>query len=173
MYEPVTHGRKFVQSSSNSCRPASTIRPSSNGTDGSRCEDTVGASFYNTGISVSFNLRRSAAYAMMVSIPNLRDEVVILTDTASCLQILETGSSKHPCIQETEYILRNKNVWFNWIPRHAGIIRNYEADRMAYEARQQPVMDIPIPGSRSDDRSQTAPIRYSMNPDKRQQVEEN
>lgn len=39
-----------------------------------------------------------------VSIINIRNEVVILTDSASCLLALGTGSSKHPWIQEIELI---------------------------------------------------------------------
>jgi exonuclease III/ribonuclease HI len=123
-------------------------------TDGSKCEDTVGAAYQTNGVTGMYSLPNqfsifsAEAYAikMALSIPNINTETVILTDSASCLLALEAGESKHPLIQEIEDIIRNKQVRFCWIPGHAGIRGNVEADRLANEARRQPTIDIPIPG---------------------------
>ncbi|XP_062538215.1 uncharacterized protein LOC134206501 [Armigeres subalbatus] len=123
-------------------------------TDGSKCEDTIGAAFYSTGLAGIFSLPEACsifsaeAYALKkaVSIPNVGSEIVVLTDSASCLLALESGKSKHPWIQEVEEKVRNKRVRFCWIPGHAGVNGNTEADRLANEARRQPAIDMPIPG---------------------------
>ncbi|XP_058448897.1 uncharacterized protein LOC131428855 [Malaya genurostris] len=122
-------------------------------TDGSKCEDTVGAAFYNVGIAQKYSLPKECsvfsaeAYAikMALSVPNVRNEVVIMTDSASCLLALEAGHSRHPWIQEIEQIVQNKSVRFCWIPGHTGISGNTEADRLANEGKTQPVTNIPIP----------------------------
>jgi hypothetical protein len=122
-------------------------------TDGSKCADTVGAGLHGNGIAQKCSLLpycsvfSAEAYAlrMAVSIPNINNEIVILTDSASCLLALEAGKSKHPWIQEVESIARRKPICFCWIPGHAGINGNNEADRLANEGRAQPPLDIPIP----------------------------
>ncbi|XP_062710982.1 uncharacterized protein LOC134289017 [Aedes albopictus] len=99
-------------------------------TDGSKMNDTVGAAFHANGLAGSYSLPKDCsvfsaeAYAikMAVSIPNTRRELAIFTDSASCLQALESGKSKHPWIQEIENIVRTKS------------------------ARNQPTIDTPIPG---------------------------
>lgn len=126
-------------------------------TDGSKSEDAVGAAFFHNGISRTYSLPKECsvfsaeAYAikMAVTVPNFRNGLVILTDSASCLQALEKGTSRHPWIQEVEDIVRSKSVKFCWIPGHAGVNGNSEADRLANEARRQPAIDIPIPGEDS------------------------
>lgn len=47
---------------------------------------------------------------MVISIPYEATELVILTNSASCLQILESIKSKHPWIQEVEKVARDKLV---------------------------------------------------------------
>lgn len=121
---------------------------------GLKSEDTVGAAFYTNGLVGTYSLPKECsifsaeAYAikMAVSIPNVGKEIAILTDSASCLQALEAGTSKHPWIQEIEHIARNKSIRFCWIPGHAGVNGNTEADRLANEARRQNPIDTPIPG---------------------------
>jgi ribonuclease HI len=118
-------------------------------TDGSKDEDSVGAAYYTTHLSGMFSLPKqfsifsAEAYAikMAVSIPNLNKEIAVFTDSASCLLAIESGTSKHPLIQDIENIARNKLVRFVWIPGHSGIKGNLEADRLANEARKQPVID--------------------------------
>jgi ribonuclease HI len=122
-------------------------------TDGSKCNNTVGAGLFNNGLMQSHGLPQQCsvfsaeAYAIKraVSIPNISNELVILTDSASCLLALEAGTSKHPWIQEVESAVRNKPVKFCWIPGHAGINGNSEADRLVNEARRQHALEIPIP----------------------------
>ncbi|XP_062537993.1 uncharacterized protein LOC134206306 [Armigeres subalbatus] len=123
-------------------------------TDGSKSDDTVGAAFHTTGLAGSFSLPQACsvfsaeAYAIKKAVltPNTDGEIIILTDSASCLLALESGTSKHPWIQEIENLVHNKLIRFCWIPGHAGISGNTEADRLANEARRQPAIDMPIPG---------------------------
>lgn len=123
-------------------------------TDGSKLNDMVGSAFYLNGLVGMYSLPNQCsvfsaeAYAlkMAVSIPNLSTELVVLTDSASCLLALEGGKSKHPWIQQVEHIAKNKPIRFCWIPGHAGISGNVEADRLAGEARGQPANNIAIPG---------------------------
>ncbi|XP_065082919.1 uncharacterized protein LOC135705237 [Ochlerotatus camptorhynchus] len=122
-------------------------------TDGSKCEDTVGAAFFYEGLSRTYSLPNECsvfsaeAYAikMAATIPNVQNELVILTDSASFLLALEAGTSRHPWVQEVERIVQSKIIRFCWIPGHAGIRGNSEADRLANEARRQPAIDVPIP----------------------------
>jgi exonuclease III len=122
-------------------------------TDGSKCEDAVGAACFNLGIANSCSLPSTCsifsaeafAIKMAVEIPNINNEMVILTDSASCLLALETGTSRHPWIQDIEKIAQNKPIHFCWIPGHAGINGNTEADRLAKEARRQTTIDVAIP----------------------------
>ncbi|XP_058816848.1 uncharacterized protein LOC131680141 [Topomyia yanbarensis] len=121
-------------------------------TDGSKCENTVGAGLYRKGLGRMRSLPQHCsvfsaeafAIRMALTVPNIKD-LVILTDSASCLLAIETSKSKHPWIQEIENISRGRSVRFCWIPGHAGIQGNNEADRLANEARSQAVVDIPIP----------------------------
>lgn len=89
-------------------------------TDGSKLDDAVGSAFSTTGLTGKYSLPKECsvfsaeAYAikMAASIPNIRHEMVILTDSASCLLALEAGKSKHPWIQEIESIARTKTIQF-------------------------------------------------------------
>jgi ribonuclease HI len=122
-------------------------------TDGSKCEQSVGAAFFNSGIARTFSLPKDCsifsaeAYAikMAINIPNMSNELVVLTDSASCLLALEAGKSRHCWIQEIEKLAQSKPLRFCWIPGHAGINGNSEADRLANEARMQPAIEVPIP----------------------------
>ncbi|XP_062542164.1 uncharacterized protein LOC134210157 [Armigeres subalbatus] len=115
-------------------------------TDGSKDSNgsTVGAAFFNNGITGTYSLPKECsvfsaeAYAlkMAAAIRKFNNELVILTDSASCLMALETGKSRHPWIQEVERIAQSKPIRFCWIPGHAGVNGNSEAERLAYEARR-------------------------------------
>jgi ribonuclease HI len=123
-------------------------------TDGSKSEESVGAAFFNSGIARTCNLPKQCsifsaeAYAikMAMEIPNISNELVIFTDSASCLLALEAGTSRHPWIQEIEKKSQNRPVHFCWIPGHAGIRGNEEADRLANEARRHHANEIQVPG---------------------------
>lgn len=121
-------------------------------TDGSKCNETVGAGIFGVNVSESHKLPKQCsvfsaeAYAIKKAllIPHIGN-VVIFTDSASCLLALEGGKSKHPWIQNIESMVHGKPVNFCWIPGHAGINGNNEADRLANEGRNHPTNDIPIP----------------------------
>ncbi|XP_062538102.1 uncharacterized protein LOC134206402 [Armigeres subalbatus] len=123
-------------------------------TDGSKHDDKVGSAFHSHGLVGKFSLPKECsvfsaeAYAIKkaVTMRNINDDLVILTDSASCLLALESGASKHPWIQEIEQTAQNKPVRFCWIPGHTGVNGNTVADQLANEAREQPVIDTPIPG---------------------------
>ncbi|XP_058825485.1 uncharacterized protein LOC131685641 [Topomyia yanbarensis] len=70
-----------------------------------------------------------------------------MSDSASCLSAIEAGTSQHPWIQEIENLLRNRSIKLCWIPGHAGIRGNEEADRLAGEARNIAPLAISVPGA--------------------------
>ncbi|XP_058836665.1 uncharacterized protein LOC131693120 [Topomyia yanbarensis] len=96
-------------------------------TDGSKSCDTVGASVFSEGWQKSVGLPSQCsvfsaeAFALKTAVANPipPNGSLILSDSASCLLAIEAGSSKHPWIQEIEYLVRYKPVIFCWIPGHA------------------------------------------------------
>ncbi|XP_062533237.1 uncharacterized protein LOC134202199 [Armigeres subalbatus] len=124
-------------------------------TDGSKDSNgsTVGAAFFNNGIMGTYSLPKECsvfsteAYAlkMAAAIRKFNNELVILTDSASCLMALEAEKSRHAWIQEVERIAQSKPIRFCWVPGHAGVNGNSKADRLANEARRQPTIDVAIP----------------------------
>ena len=103
--------------------------------DGSNSGDTVGAGLFHRSITDNYSLPQewgvfsAEVYAikMALQIPNVSN-LVIMTDSASCLLALEAGKCKHPWIQEAEIAARARNVQFCWIHGHCDID---EADRFA------------------------------------------
>lgn len=87
------------------------------------------------------------AYGLLTAVSNCNDnqDTIILTDSASCLDAIQGGRSKHPWIQAVENISTEQNITFCWIPGHCGINGNERADALAKQARNQPKLDIPIP----------------------------
>ncbi|XP_058816932.1 uncharacterized protein LOC131680230 [Topomyia yanbarensis] len=77
----------------------------------------------------------------------MSSDLLIMSDSASCLSAIEAGTSQHPWIQQIENMLRNRPINLCWIPGHTGIRGNEEVDRLAGEARGVPPLDISIPGA--------------------------
>lgn len=124
-------------------------------TDGSKSDSTVGSGIYGNGMARAIGLPEQCsvfsaeAYALKIAVntPNIANEIVLLSDSASCLTALESGHSKYPWIQQIEQIVRFKNIQFCWIPGHAGVRGNEFADQLANEGRNRPPENIAIPAS--------------------------
>jgi kelch-like protein 2/3 len=124
-------------------------------TDGSKCDDAVGAGVYSENIQRSIGLPlycsvfSAEAYAiksaLYSSTNNTSNELLIMSDSASCLRAIDSGKSQHPWIQEIECLVRNRIVYLCWIPGHAGIYGNEEADRLAGESRNHIPLNVAIP----------------------------
>jgi ribonuclease HI len=121
-------------------------------TDGSKCDDTVGSGVFSDNVQRSIGLPSNCSVfsaeafaiksALNVSASN---ELLIMSDSASCLAAIESGKSKHPWIQQIEDLLRNRTVHLCWIPGHVGIHGNEEADRLAGEARSHLPLNVGLP----------------------------
>uniref|UniRef100_A0AAG5DU64 Uncharacterized protein n=2 Tax=Anopheles atroparvus TaxID=41427 RepID=A0AAG5DU64_ANOAO len=116
-------------------------------TDGSVQLQKVGCGIYSSSSSCSIKLNNNLsiysaeAFALAIA----ADEAttantpnVIFTDSASALEALETGKSKHPYIQAIDEHILSRKISFCWIPSHMGIAGNEIADRLANEGRQKP-----------------------------------
>ncbi|XP_055607495.1 uncharacterized protein LOC129755159 [Uranotaenia lowii] len=124
-------------------------------TDGSKKNDQTGAGVYIPPRKISQNLPpecsifSAEAFALNIAAQEIdRDEpTLILTDSASCLDALSKGNSRHPWIQSLENHIRERNITLAWIPGHAGIPGNEEADKCANSARTStPPASPRIPG---------------------------
>lgn len=85
---------------------------------------------------------------------------VIFSDSASCLQELNSSCVQHPWLQEAERLSSENRIVFCWVPGHAGILGNEKADRLAGEGRELVPEDVPIP-AQDITRWATEEIRHS------------
>ncbi|XP_055543184.1 uncharacterized protein LOC129728756 [Wyeomyia smithii] len=122
-------------------------------TDGSKCSETVGAGLFGNDLMLSaslppqYSVFSAEAYAITMALTQHTgtNRIVVLSDSASCLSALEAGKSTHPWIQKIERLAQNKPIEFCWIPGHAGVYDNIEADRLAGEARNSEPLPLSIP----------------------------
>ncbi|XP_058839728.1 uncharacterized protein LOC131695227, partial [Topomyia yanbarensis] len=124
-------------------------------TDGSKDDIAVGAGVFGEHYQQSLGLPQhcsvfsAEAFAIKTALTayHTSSDLLIMSDSASCLSAIEAGTSQHPWIQQIENMLRNRPINLCWIPGHTGIRGNEEADRLAGEARGVPPLDISVPGA--------------------------
>lgn len=122
-------------------------------TDGSKEGESTGVGVVSGSTQISLPLPglcsvfSSEAYALKEALSTIckNENFLILSDSASCLNALKKGHSKHPWIQEVERAAEGSKVTFCWIPAHVGIVGNEAADSLAKKGRAYPPPNIPIP----------------------------
>jgi ribonuclease HI len=134
-------------------------------TDGSKDHrNRVGAAIYSADLKAERNFRLSdniSIYtAELVAIHEalrfIRDhkitKAIILSDSLSALQSLESGKSKcrpNLILEQQELLLEIYNaggkIHFMWIPGHTGIDGNEQADKLAKLALQKDNIEINVP----------------------------
>lgn len=121
-------------------------------TDGSKDNGKVGAGIVSCSSNLSFCLPdpcsvfSAEAFALKTAVSNLQgNNAIILTDSASCIDALSGGKSRHPWIQSIENMVDGQPITFSWIPGHSGIAGNEKADELAKQGRSQPLLDVSIP----------------------------
>ena len=85
---------------------------------------------------------------ILLGLKQKRKDIVILTDSLSCLKAIKNISGKHPIITRIANMLHysKRKIVLCWIPSHTGITGNDHADRKAKKALDQRVIkDIKIP----------------------------
>ncbi|KAL9694928.1 hypothetical protein quinque_014213 [Culex quinquefasciatus] len=88
------------------------------------------------------------AYAIMDALKTIGAEgqpAVIFSDSASVLAAFEGGRSRHPWIQVIEAELDRTSAILCWIPGHANIRGNEEADRLAGSAEELEILQTAVP----------------------------
>lgn len=122
-------------------------------TDGSKDADFTGVGVVMEDKEESYALPEACsvfsaeAHALMTAatIASEHHNTIIFTDSASCLDALQSGHSKHPWIQSIERVSRSRSITFCWIPGHCGIAGNERADSLAKQARSKQKLDIALP----------------------------
>ena len=126
-------------------------------TDGSVNKEKVGIGIYNEGFQTSTRLPdnlsifTAEAYAILEAITQglkqKRKDIIILTDSMSCLKAIKSMSGNHPIITRISNMLyySRRKIVLCWIPSHTGITGNDLADKRAKRAiDQDEIKDIKI-----------------------------
>ncbi|XP_058839084.1 uncharacterized protein LOC131694619 [Topomyia yanbarensis] len=124
-------------------------------TDGSKDDIAVGAGVFGEHFQQSIGLPPQCsvffaeAFAIRTALTayHTSRDLLLVSDSAGCLSAMEAGTSQHPCVQEIENMLRNRPIKLCWIPGHAGMRGNEEADRLAGEVRGIAPLNTSVPGA--------------------------
>ncbi|XP_039450361.1 uncharacterized protein LOC120429209 [Culex pipiens pallens] len=123
-------------------------------TDGSLKDGVVGAGVVDGATQITFRLPEQCsvfsaeALAIVKSLENTIEDgsrLAIFSDSLSVLTAVESGSSKHPWVQQIEELMYEREVTLVWIPGHTGIAGNDLADEAAKRANELEPVDFPVP----------------------------
>ncbi|XP_058816568.1 uncharacterized protein LOC131679836 [Topomyia yanbarensis] len=119
-------------------------------TDGFLDKDSVGLGVHGENIDISMRIPDcctifSAEALTVTENAPTSGHSVIFSDSASCIQAIDHGKTRHPWIQAVEDASTKKNVTFCWVPSHSGISENERADFLAAQGRTNECTDIPVP----------------------------
>lgn len=123
-------------------------------TDGSVKEDEVGCGISCEAIEIPIKLNKmctifsAESWALLVATKEVAKEnkpTIVFTDSASCIEALKSGNSKHPWIVRTLQEAQKKNITYCWIPSHVGIKGNDRADKMAEIGREEGALHDEVP----------------------------
>ena len=99
----------------------------------------------------------------------IQTHIIIHTDSKSALQILQNTKPKQNIYLITNILhqlhtlkLQNKNITFNWIPSHIGLMGNEAADESAKLAANLPNIHITLHPTQSQIKSSTASIIHKI-----------
>ena len=133
--------------------------------DGSKKDEKVGLGIYNPKKNIKLSLRVSdnsgIAQAELGGIekilkdnyssqtPHLNKEIVILCDNLTTLRELKSLQSNKKstlnCIETLNEVSKFNRVTLGWVPGHARIMGNTEADKLARKGRENIDIDLEIP----------------------------